>query len=143
MIDETPSFDELISFPEYPDCVQQHAIDFCAELSNRRFSPQWGQLRIAFIDPSRRFVIKVPRNDMGMTANAYEARAWRQYLADPRNIPMAGCRIFYADPEVGVTMLAMRYIEQAPTTINPEWGTLVDCGQYGHDRFGRLVAYDL
>jgi len=135
---------DLVHFPEYPPEVAQHVERFITQLEERGYEPHVGGTRVAMISPDRRHVVKIPLCDQGMTANNREQAHFSRRNSGDEIIPLAACRLFFADREIGVPMLMMRYVK--PINRNrklPPWVGMVDCQQVGHDHTGRLVAYDL
>jgi hypothetical protein len=93
------------------------------------------------------YVIKLPLDDYGISANAREAHRWKKY-GYSGEIPYARCRLL---PNSGI--LVMEYARYTipgktlpdgfvPYEEAPDWTKWVDCQQVGYNRTGRLVAYD-
>ena len=132
-------------FPEYPSEVQVHARSVFERLLMIGYTPIGGRSRVAMVCPSKRHVIKIPINDMGILHNNREQRACRQGRISEQFIPIAPCRIFYADRSIGLPLLMMAFLD---TTIKdgfkfPDWAFSVDSLQVGYDRKRRLLAFDL
>lgn len=130
---------------DYPQAVTDHAVFVLNWLLAKGYEAEAGSKRIALIAPHRRTVIKIPRCDRGIADNHREVRAFRLHQQGRSDVPIASCRLFYADPLVGLPLLMMRYVSQAdldPKDL-PPWSYTVDCFQIGFDRLNRLVAYDL
>jgi hypothetical protein len=134
-----------INFPEYPPEVENHVREFVEKLLKLGYMPDSGTKRIAMISPDKKTVIKVPKCDRGIADNGRERRAYNEFRLRDGWIPMAACRIFYADEAVGVPMLMMRYVKPfyPKNEKRPRWVDCVDCLQVGYDHKGNLVAYDL
>lgn len=140
-----PSF---ISFPEYgvhTPSMESHVAQFMKFLHDRNWVCEMGRTRAAFISPDRRKVIKVPLCDEGILGNNVEARAFIRHNSTPDTyIPIAACRIFYADSDIGIPMLMMRYVQPVSDFKDlPPWASMVDGYQVGYDHKNNLVAYDL
>jgi hypothetical protein len=95
-----------------------------------------GRNRVAFLLPSGKYVLKVPRNDAGVADNYHEARfggTWNY----------AKCKLVNL---CGISCLIMEYLDYEPIyeeyDLLPDWTMSVDCCQVGYNRKGKLLAYD-
>ena len=131
---------------------------FCAQYSSddinetKELHPNWeflgcGRHRHAWRLPSGN-VIKIPKGGGGEYANEREARAWslrhNREAVEPlmRTFEFARCRLI---PDTSI--LVMEYVDPYENSsidyaALPLWAKQVDCQQVGHNRQGRLVAYD-
>lgn len=91
-------------------------------------------------------VVKVALDEEGCDANDFEASYSEEHGKDGY-IPIADSRIEVWNTPSGrqVAVLVMERVtpHHAAYSEMPEWVGSVDCAQVGHDREGRLVAYDL
>lgn len=91
-------------------------------------------------------VVKVALDEEGCDANDFEASYSEQYGKDGY-IPIADSKLETWTTPSGreVMVLVMERVTpfHAPYSEMPDWVMSVDCAQVGHDREGRLVAYDL
>jgi hypothetical protein len=143
-ISESVSEKSFVSFPEYPKIVEEHVLVFIKSLEKMGYTRKLGRNRVAMISPDNRTVIKIPISDRGMIDNSREAKAFKMYQNGNGLVPMAACRIFYANKEIGVPMLMMRFVKEIPRLTNaPYWVNFVDGQQVGYDHKNNLVAYDL
>ncbi len=140
----------LVSFAEYGEhasLLEGHVVSFMTFLENLNWTCELGRTRAAFVSPDHKKVIKVPLCDEGILGNNMEARAFQRHNSAPDTyIPIAACRIFYADADIGVPMLMMRYVKPVSASEYkdlPAWASMVDGFQVGRDHKNNLVAYDL
>lgn len=127
-----------------------------------------GKDRITFLSPNKRFVLKFPKDESGISANECEAYMWKHNKrgTGPDGIYYAPCRMLknhilmmWAVTElsggtegcdVGRAQLGGKdhydygMDDGTPTRESnlPEWVASVDCCQVGYLRNGRLAAYD-
>lgn len=92
-------------------------------------------------------VVKVALDEEGCDANDFEASYSEEHGKDGY-IPIADSRIEVWKTPSGrqVAVLVMERVTpyfSASYSEMPDWVGYVDCAQVGHDREGRLVAYDL
>ena len=98
-----------------------------------------GSYRWTYRTRSGRFVVKFPKcREYGEADNVLEAEACRG--GEPC---IARCRLIRV---AGYDCLVMEWVEPidytgAPLPL-PDWVDWIDCQQVGHNRRGRLVAYD-
>lgn len=109
------------------------------------FTASAGSTRMTYISPKRNIVFKVPKNDKGIRANEFEAGHWhhskKSEYATP---PVARCRIVYLDDDKLIPILAMELVTPIkPDEPYPEWSGWVDGNQFGRNKHGRMVAYDI
>ena len=105
---------------------------------------QVGRTRAVF-DRGDGYMIKVPLNGEGFMAN------WSESLTSESGdpfIPIAKC--WQEDdnsiPGEGINVLVMEKVTPIGNISYkdlPDWVGYVDCAQVGHDKSGKLVAYDL
>ena len=134
---------ELISKKlQFPDEINQHILKVCSGLIAKGYTVSVGRLRVAFIDPTHRIVIKVPLSQDGDQANWFEARHWKSMLKAREIFPVAACRYTKID-NLQVLLMAFVKTISGPIVDKPNWVDWVDCQQVGYDNKGRLVAYDL
>jgi hypothetical protein len=141
-----PSELNFNEFGKYEDEITQHVAKVIDNFETKGYKLVTGRNRAILIDPNKRHVIKVPINGMGIRDNEYEYDMFKKYKSGREIIPVATCKIFYADKTVGIPLLMMDYVK----VINgytlkdaPNWVSWIDCAQVGYDRKGNLVAYDL
>lgn len=132
-------------FPEYPSELRAHALSIFERLISLGYTPISGRSRVAMLHHRKRHVIKIPLNDIGILHNNREQRACWQGRREEQFIPIATCRIFYADRSIGLPLLMMEYLDTAiPSGFKfPDWALSVDSLQVGIDHKRRVVAYDL
>lgn len=101
----------------------------------------WGRNRRGYLGKRKRWVIKIPKNDLGFLDNWHEDATYRD---SPRGescngIVYARCRNF---PKLGI--LVMEYVNEYALrgADRPYWSGLIDCGQIGLARDGRAKAFD-
>jgi hypothetical protein len=116
--------------PELPELLHRYARHYG--------QPELGRTRAVFAR-NEGWVVKVPLDDEGLAGNGHEAN-WSAHDL----IPLAECHLV-EDSTGGIQVLHMRRVEPEHISYadGPDWLGLVDCGQVGRDRDGRLVAYDL
>jgi hypothetical protein len=107
--------------------------------------PEVGRTRAVF-DRGDGYVVKVPINGEGFSANDREVRT--SEAEDPYT-PVADCyhdTVYDASPK-GVSILVMEKLtfEGVPRSYKdlPDWVGAVDCAQVGYNKKGELVAFDL
>lgn len=88
----------------------------------------------AVFDLGRGWVLKVPIEDYGLTANWFEDRRYKQY-GRSGFIPFARCRMLPNG------CLLMEKVKPMKSNF-PKWADWVDCRQVGMARDGAIVAYD-
>ena len=100
----------------------------------------WGRHRAVFRRGN--IVVKVPLSEYGVADNEREARYYRmeqEYynIKYCKENHLARCFMF------NQICLVMEYVKPAPELWGIEsWTSAVDCGQIGHNKIGKLVAYD-
>lgn len=91
-------------------------------------------------------VVKVALDEEGCDANDFEASYSGEH-GKTGYVPIADSKIEVWQTPSGrdVAVLVMERVTpySAPYSEMPDWVGYVDCAQVGHDREGRLVAYDL
>jgi hypothetical protein len=96
-----------------------------------------GGYRYAYLLRSGRYVIKIPKDEVGERYNRMEYIDYTH----ARRPNIGRCRLIKYK---GQDCLIMEYIR--PTTIKynqlPEWAQFIDCAQVGYNRKGKLLAYD-
>jgi hypothetical protein len=118
-----------------------------------------GRMRITFLAPHKRFVLKLPLSERGQSASAREAELWAKYQWKPiwDGTVIAPCRM------IGGVMLMMRTVVELYGYTEgcrkgrqilpnfdlshrdgrmPNWAHKIDCMQVGRLANGKLVAYD-
>ena len=133
---------------EYNRNVEQDAFQFykdtIKENAKKYGIPLVARTRLVFKDADRGMVIKVPFTGEGEMANYAEARAYRNYVEDSENyIPVAKCHMTGSGDIYVLEMEQVAPVKNPYSPEYPDWVSLVDCGQVGHDKNGELVAYDL
>lgn len=94
-----------------------------------------GRNRLTYLSPSKKYVIKVPKNPEGIRNNFFEARDCKKDSWLYRN-QKAKCRMWGY-------LLVMEYVKPVYNFWElPNWILTVDCQQVGYDRKGNLVAFD-
>jgi hypothetical protein len=127
--------------PEYEKILKDHAMEIIKYFLNKNYPYSTGNYRMTFIGD--KYVFKVPKNDKGIWDNMREAK---YYQHDRKNdfAPIAPCRIFYFNKEIGLPILVMEKVK--PHTSGdeyPRWSGQIDSRQIGTTRKGNVVAYDL
>ena len=116
-----------------------------------------GCTRRTFLSPDKKYVLKFPTFEGGVTANRIEHEIYRKYMSgDEDGVQYAPCRL------IQKTVLLMRACkeiygdsqgcEDASSIIDwipegegrpyPDWAESIDCGQVGMLPNGKVVAYD-
>jgi hypothetical protein len=80
-------------------------------------------------------VVKIPCTLAGFGDNDWEGSC----SSGDDEIQYARTRLAYHD---GVPIVFMEKVTQVPIEEQPEWAGLIDCGQVGYTRLGKIVAYD-
>lgn len=109
--------------------------NLCNELESVYGPPIEGSHRTVFIDKKNDEVIKVPSQNSGDFANQQELNTQGELYAKTK-----------LDKELteryGYVVIRMEYVEHSGYSKEPDWTWSIDCGQVGHTKDGRLVAYD-
>lgn len=80
------------------------------------------------------WVIKVPTRESGILACQEELRTQGDGFAKTTRDELG--------KEVGVPVVRMEFVTHRGWSKDPDWTWSIDCGQVGHTKDGRLVAYD-
>lgn len=115
----------------------------------RKYTQKYGVAQVgrtrAVFDRGDGYMIKVPLNGEGFMANRSERLTSE---SDDTFIPIAKCweEDDNSIPGEGISVLIMEKVTPIGNISYkelPNWVGYVDCAQVGHDRSGKLVAYDL
>jgi hypothetical protein len=99
-----------------------------------------GRNRMVFVKDDG-FIIKIPKNDWGVSDNCSEERRFNKFGKTGDIIPYAQCRVI--NDENGIPLLEMeRVYPLLDTDKKPSWSDYVDCAQIGRTLSGEIVAYD-
>lgn len=130
---------------KYDRILEKYAMEVVAYFYDKGFNADYGNSRIAFFDDNKKFVYKIPRNYDGITNNQREQRLFKLHIRGEGWIPVARCKVFNPNPDIGLPILVMEKIEKSSLkgTKIPDWVFFVDCQQVGYDKNGKLVAYDV
>lgn len=139
---QTGSSPEVVLAPAYEENVEAGA-ELLESLSD--VPAEVGRTRHVLMYEDR--VVKVALDEEGCDANDFEASYSEEHGKDGF-IPIADSRIEVWNAPSGrpVAVLVMERVTpyfSASYSEMPDWVGYVDCAQVGHDREGRLVAYDL
>lgn len=98
-----------------------------------------GRNRIAYLSPSGKTVLKVPKNEAGRIDNLVEHLRYTNYR---KNGIYAPCRFL-----PGTDILVMEFVSQInwydiPDNEWPDWLHNIDCAQAGINKSGRILAFD-
>jgi hypothetical protein len=104
-----------------------------------------GRHRDVYLLPGGKYVLKVPRNDAGVSDNYWEDAFDYHKDAWSKTVRVnARCRLI-----PGTNLLVMEYVEpvsydeiESKLGYIPKWVDFIDCQQVGFNRNGKLKAYD-
>lgn len=120
---------------DFEDDILENSLSLLLKRLNEKYECiGCGRNRIVFKTKNGKYVIKIPRNMMGITDNAMETQKLDfgfPVSKSKRIILNDFCCVIaeYVDPVSGISGL-------------PEWTKYVDCQQVGYTRKNILVAYD-
>lgn len=152
--------DKIIDWTKDRDSREAYIKGFMEEFGFTKLGS--GRMRTVYLSPNKRFVLKFPHHQSGVSGNIEEARRYSKFKSNPDHSNYgafyAPCRLIqktilmmravvitYGDSSGCNDAIKSGMLESFPPEEleeAPKWVQHMDCNQAGYLRNGRLVAYD-